>query len=256
LKKEWKGACVERPLLVDIRQKEKYSLTVKSCPRPRAMTIAIGMRCIDGIVLCADQEITGPSGVKYYEEKIHVIEGRGWVLALTYADSTGLMKEAQKKILDFIGNTPDIKITPEAVYKTAESILIGMGRQQGDLNLQLLIAISTIYEGPEMFMFNGSGFHRADGFNCLGVGDSSLIRYLSKPLYSSLLATENAKNVGIYLVAKATQCIAGCGGPINMAIIKPSGIFMWLVDSEIHERRSAMESVERENLIKIIESGG
>ena len=220
------------------------------------MTIAIGMRCIDGIVLAADQEITGPSGVKYYEEKIRIIEGQGWVLAITYADSTGLMKEAQKKILDFIGKTPDREITPDTVYTVAEVILIGMGRQQRDLNLQLLIVISTIYEGPEMFMFDGSGLQRANGFDCLGVGDSSLIQYLSKPLCSPLLATENGKNVGIHLVAKATQCITGCGEPINVAIVKPAGIFIWLTASEIQDRKSAMEAVESQHLLKIVESGG
>ena len=242
------------PQVIDIRRNEQYSPSRKPLLRPKAMTIAIGMRCIDGIVLAADQEITGPSGVKYPEEKIRIIEGKGFVLALTYADSTGLMKEVQKKILDFIGKTPDIEITPEAVYNNAESILIGMGRQQNDLNLQLLIAISTLYEGPEMFIFNGSGFHRADGFNCLGVGDSSLIRYLSKPLYNPLLATENAKNLGIYLVAKGIDCIAGCGEPINVAIIKRGGIFTWLVSAEIEDRKAAMEAVESQYLSKIIEA--
>ena len=201
------------------------------------MTIAIGMRCFDGIVLAADQQITAPNGTKYSEEKIRIIDGRDWVLAITYADSTGLMKEAQKKILDFVLKTPDREITPDAVYTISEHILIGMGRQQKDLNLQLLIAISTIYAGPEMFMFDGSGLQRADGFNCLGAGDSSVIRYLSKSLYSPLLATENGKNFGIYLVAKAMKFVEGCGEPINVAIIKRGGIFTWLVKSEIEGKK-------------------
>jgi 20S proteasome alpha/beta subunit len=54
--------------------------------RKRPMTIALGIRTPDGIVLCSDSQLTVPQQMKYYDQKIRAFwNGEDWSLALTYS---------------------------------------------------------------------------------------------------------------------------------------------------------------------------
>jgi 20S proteasome alpha/beta subunit len=218
------------------------------------MTIALGLPCQEGLVICADEQVLAPGGDRYQEERISCVELFGSVLVSSYAGSLGLWKEATDKIarrlLEIQGpeEEGDVCVTPQAVYESADEVFTAMGRPS---NLQMLLAVGGVFDSPELFVFDRGAMHRADGFVCLGAGEWSLLRYLGDNLYSPSMSLEAAKNMGIYLVSKAAQFVEGVGPPIDAVVVRghqPE----WLGDTEIKEREAAMLGREKSLLQKIL----
>lgn len=224
--------------------------------RRKAMTIALGLPCTDGLVICTDGQLTVSGGHKFQEEKIECEEFYGATLVFSYAGLPGLWKEARNKIVHSLQKLEapfeeGPAITPENVYNAADEVFTGMGRLYTELNLQMLIAVGGVLHAPELFVFDRNAFYRATDFTCLGVGESSLVRYLADSLYRRSISKEEGKNIGIYLVSKAIQYIDGIGPPID-AIVVSGHLPEWLSEQEIKERESAMLSKEKPFLKKIV----
>lgn len=175
------------------------------------MTAIIGMVCKVGIVMAADRQISVPGQFKYHEPKIGAQETEDWSVVFAYAGSPDLWKEAREKMLgklkkDLTG------VTPDYVHAAAESVLEDMGRKYVELDLQLLIATSTASE-VQLLRFDGQSksLYVASGFNCLGVVDSSLIRFLSEALYTPEMDVSHGFALAVYLIDKAKKYIDYCG---------------------------------------------
>src|SRR6266498_5435378 len=75
-------------------------LELKPCGELRPMTISAGFRCQNGVLLCADSEITTLSGGKKYEVKLFHINWREECY-LAYAGSTLLARELVEALRSF-----------------------------------------------------------------------------------------------------------------------------------------------------------
>jgi len=62
------------------------------------MTIALGLPCRGGLLICADQEVPACGGDKYFEERISCTDLFGSALVSSYGGCSGLWKEATEKI--------------------------------------------------------------------------------------------------------------------------------------------------------------
>jgi 20S proteasome alpha/beta subunit len=142
------------------------------------MTIAVGMLCEDGIVLGADRLVTLEDGHKYEEQKIFPIDGGDWKAVLTYAGDPGFAKEVHQRLSTRLNR--GIKVDCREIRNALEKILTSLGREYGDVGSSLLVAGHANQEQAQLWKFDGRSVHKAYGFNCVGVGDSSLIRYLSE----------------------------------------------------------------------------
>ncbi len=218
------------------------------------MSIALGLPCRDGLVICADEQVLAPGGDRYQEERISCLDLFGSVLVSSYAGSPGLWKEATGKIgrrlLEIQGpeEEGDVCVTPHAVFECADEIFSGMGRP---LNLQMLLAVGGVFNSPEMFVFDHGAMHREAGFVCLGAAEWSLVRYLGDNLYSPSMSLDAAKNMGIYLISKAAHFVEGVGPPIDAVVVRghqPE----WLGDTEIKQREAAMLAREKSLLQQIL----
>src|SRR5579872_24908 len=218
------------------------------------MTMALGLPCREGLLICADEEVLAPGADKYYEERISCTDLFGSALVSSYGGSPSLWKEATEKIarrlLELQGpdEEGDVCVTPQAIYDTADEVFAGMGRPS---NLQMLMGVGGVFNSPELFVFNQGAMHRAAAITCVGAGETSLIRYLSENLYSPSMSLEAAKNLGIYLISKAAQHVSGVGAPIDAIVIaghQPE----WLGDTEIKQREAAMMSREKALLKQIL----
>lgn len=226
------------------------------------MTIALGLPCQGGLLICADQEVsrqgpdahTGEEPDKFYEERISCFDLFGSAVVSTYAGSHGLWQEANEKIarrlLELQGpeEEGDVCVIPQAIYDTADEVFAAMGRPA---SLQMLLGVGGVFDTPELFVFDRGAMHRAKGVTCVGASESSLIRYLADNLYSPSMNLEAAKNLGIYLIAKAAQYVNGVGAPIDAVVVtghQPE----WLGDTEIKQREAAMLSREKALLKQIL----
>ena len=218
------------------------------------MTMALGLPCRDGLVICDDEQVPAPGGNKSYEERISCVDLFGSVLVSSYAGPPELWKEATDKIahklLGIQGpeEEGDVCVTPHAIYESADEVFTVMGRPS---NLQMLMAVGGVFNSPELFVFDRGAMHRTTGFVCLGAGESSIIRYLADNLYSSSMPLEVAKSLGIYLIAKAAQYMENVGAPID-AIVVAGHQPEWLGDAEIKEREAIMLAREKTFLPQIL----
>jgi len=226
------------------------------------MSIALGLPCQGGLLICADQEVlaqdpgqhSGQQLDKFYEERISCFDLFGSAVVSTYAGSHGLWKEANEKIarrlLDLQGpeEEGDVCVIPQAIYDSADEVFTSMGRPA---NLQMLLAVGGVFDAPELFVFEQGAMHRAKAITCVGAPESSLIRYLADNLYSPSMDLEAAKNLGIYLISKAAQYVHGVGAPIDAVVVtghQPE----WLGDTEIKQREAAMLAREKALLKQIL----
>jgi len=223
----------------------------------KPLTIVLGLRCRDGLVLCADQLMSIQGSHKYYEEKISLIDGQGWCIAFGYAGSPLTSKALQKSIEPKLLSLKDEDVNAQNIRIIVDEALGRMfsKKQYGKFD-QLLVAVSGKAEPPELFELRPPqrNLLPAENFTCLGVGESPLIRYLGSSVYSRDIDTDLGTNVGIYLVAKAIEFIEYCGGKTNVLVLRSEGVSEWLADSDIAEQRAWMNFYEKEYLLKIIES--
>src|ERR1039458_9611374 len=76
---------------------------VPICPKPKrlpvrkAVTIGVGFRCVDGIVLCADNQITWQGSHKAYECKIRQHRTDEWTLVNTFSGDPEVFKSFNEK---------------------------------------------------------------------------------------------------------------------------------------------------------------
>jgi len=218
------------------------------------MTIALGLPCRDGLLICADQEILTQGGDKYYEERISCMDLFGSAIVSTYAGSPALWKEANEKIarrlLELQGpeEEGDVCVIPQQIYDTADEVFTAMGRP---MNLQMLLAVGGVFNTPELFVFDQGAMRRAAGITCVGAAESSMIRYLADNLYAPSMELEAAKNLGIYIISKAAQYVRGAGAPVDAVVVtghQPE----WLGDTEIKQREAAMLAREKGLLKQIL----
>ena len=83
------------------------------------MTAVIGLRCADGVVLCADQQLTLPGYYKYHETKIESELDIDWSLSFAYSGLPGLAAEARQKILTRVNLG---KLDEEIVYAACDEV--------------------------------------------------------------------------------------------------------------------------------------
>ena len=231
------------------------------------MTLVLGIRCKDTFVLCADQQITFVSSHKYRDEKLDAMERDGWSVTFGYSGLPGLYREVTQKIMAILSSMekganegvveePPVELTFDEIYAAIEHVLNSMGRNEIQENLHMLFGIDTPRETPRLLIFSNGGLHEAeqdDHLVFLGNGDSSLVRFLKDALYPSrspLLTVEQAKNLGIYLIARAAQYIDGVEEPISVAVV--GCLVEWLSEKEIQQRKRTMTELEGRVLKKFI----
>jgi 20S proteasome alpha/beta subunit len=206
------------------------------------MTVVVGLRCESGIVLCADQQVSAPGAFKYNECKINTETISDESVIFAYSGLPSLAREAREKITKKLEG---VRVSYDSVYRASDEVLTDMGRLYAQMELQMLIGTAVLFEESTLLKFDGKGLHVADDYNFLGVGDSSLLRFLAEAMYSKQMNNTDAVNLAIYLVRKAEKYIDGCGGPIDAAILHwGDEICEMLSNAEVQDRIKQMERQE------------
>lgn len=237
------------PLLQQLRPRAKLERPL----RCMAVTIAVGMVCRDGVVIAADTQISSPGYYKYHESKVHVTEGGDYALGFGYAGAPGLYREAREAIMARFGNS---ERTPKAIFDCChQTLLDDMAlRYTPDLGLDMLIGFSSLRSDTRLLVFSGSekSLHWEHGISCLGVGDSSLTRYLSAHLYEPGMSTEDGVKVAVYIVAKAKSYIDHCGGETVLCTLRDRKKLFWVQEEQVRAMESEILQREKAGLKAII----
>ena len=212
-----------------------------------AVTIALGFNCNDGVVLCSDSQITKEGGLKFNESKLDLIALQGvkenWAVGITYAGSPEFKKLFMEKFTPAVWAMQP-KPSPGEIRASIERILDDIHRQhRSSMNLELLCAIS-VPPGPNELLVSRNKLVREAQAQCLGAGDSSIVRYLSELLLSYKLHWKAALQIAVYIVQQAKKFMDGCGGPTEAQVVRNGGIHLYgdLVTKGLEQYLSLAES--------------
>ena len=184
------------------------------------MTIAIGMRCVDGVVIAADRQITKEGGLKYQEDKIldggTVVGNPTLNFALAYCGSPDLAKNLLERIGEVLLNgCGGIAFLPSAAEAGIRKILTPKETK----GLETLIIIGGPKVLPFMLRTRETRIVSAQ-MECIGVGDSSVIRYLVDLAdIRTPISLERCRILCAYMISVANRYIDGCGFGPDLAFI-------------------------------------
>lgn len=176
------------------------------------MTIAAGFRCKDGIVLCADTEITLSVG-KTYESKIFYPSER-LGCHLTYCGSADFAKELVGDLQRTLASTTED--TALSVIKNAYKELFDQSCDPNDVNTwtSILVTLREKVNGKDRVnLYAGRGRHFApeSRYATLGIGQDQS-ESLFNPLYSQDMTITQAIYMSIYALHLVKGFVPGCGG--------------------------------------------
>jgi hypothetical protein len=187
------------------------------------MTIAIGFKCVDGIVLAADSLYT--QGIaKLYGQKIFPIPSNGYY-ALTIAGAGGIptLKGAVREIKKALHKTIRTRQTTLAEVQLViedslsayfpKHIESAPRDQQGDLAIELIIAVWIAGSGTHLLETARATATEVDSRCSVGTG-----QWLTECLGDMFIppgerpTVEMMKPLAAYIVGRATKYIQYCGG--------------------------------------------
>jgi hypothetical protein len=228
-----------------------------SVAKEKQMTIAVGFRCVDGVVLAADSQYT--EGIaKLYGQKIFPIQSNGYY-ALTIAGSGGV--PSLKGIVDHIKNSLKMQIGANRVtIKDLASVIEDVLRayypkyidsvpkaKRADCVVQLLAAIWVAGRGTRLFETYRTFVTEVSEHRSLGVG-SWLVEYLRDMFFppGHRPTVEVAKPLAAYMVWAAKEYIEACGGRTFVRALLNDGTDRRVWSEEIRDAEGYFQSFFRD----------
>lgn len=217
----------------------------KRLPERKAVTIALGFRCSDGVVLCADQQMTVQGWHKFHETKMYAIAGMeapSYTVMLTYAGNPHAMKALHQKMAsvteqNYFDSVDSVKMLLEGFLSEMQAeaefteFLCGFCREGGSFGL---------------LQTNACSVYEVNGYTNIGVGDSSLVRFLSKLLVSNQMKCFPAVFIGDYIIKQAKEFVDGCGGPTDIYILRDNGKFAPPWFRAVEKSSKASDAIEHD----------
>jgi len=191
------------------------------------VSIGLGIKCIDGVVLCADTQYTAPGSHKFYDRKIFVV-GRDnpttWV-SFAFAGNPDLMRMFDERFSSIVQDR-SYSSTLVAIRQTLADVLEEMDQKiaSDQSGLYMLCGITVAEEEPVLLKISRQIVCPVDLYDYVGVGDCSVVRYLSKVLFQSPKMTVKAASLlGTYLILQAKTFVDECGGETDLVALLPNG---------------------------------
>jgi 20S proteasome alpha/beta subunit len=187
------------------------------------VTIALGFVCSDGIVMCADRQITVPGHFKFDECKIFKASNADYGLLFCYS-----------------GNPDSAQVM---FNKVVQDFSRGLAKADASLNriAKIVAALEPIFHNKNAKGLQTLiGFRFPDSMCCMaktdgeqvvmvvadyiGGGDSSVLRFFDDLLLQENMTIHEAEVIGSYVVSVANRYIDGCSGGPDFAIIHTAGM--------------------------------
>ena len=197
------------------------------------MTIAVGFRCSDGVVLATDsqysQDITKMTG-----KKIFPLWSNG-EYAMTLAGSGGadnikaIVRDVEVALKDSLGSretsSAEIQQIVENVLPPfyAKHIDCAPPEVRGDLEVGFMVGIWTKREGTKLFSVCRTTITEVQDYQCIGAG-SYLTEYVSQAICPrGRLSVEQTIALAAYIVWAAKKYVDFCGGPTFVRALLDDG---------------------------------
>lgn len=206
-----------RPL---VRQPKKQRLS-----KGKSMSISIATVCTDGLVVCADREISG-YGFKFYECKLSKIslDADSRALVLAYVGSSDTMKVIVQDLRNRIEGKHKSREEIEAALQETVNASLPQ-KPEGDEEHHAMLCGFCADENFVLLKTWDRKISPVSAWDCVGVGDSALTRYLGAIFLGTQIHLPVFRAVPIcnYMIAQAKKYVQGCGGETDLFVMDPSG---------------------------------
>jgi hypothetical protein len=186
------------------------------------VTIGVGFRCTNGVLICSDRQITSAAGFKTETRKIsRTTSWERWLL-FSYAGEQDASLVMFNKVREgFMDEFTKARSRNEV--DKARAALEKIFTSRHAKLLQTLIAI-RLRESGSIYLFRTSDHKVVEGqIEHIGGGDCSAVRYAADLLLNEPLTINEAGIIGSYLVSIASRYVDGCGGEADIAAIHQDG---------------------------------
>jgi 20S proteasome alpha/beta subunit len=226
------------------------------------VTIATGFKCIDGIVLSSDTELTHGDALKLNQGKLTIFDGYNFKAAMTGAGEWEYIKMAFERILDEFmrlqseSETP--RISSHEVRRIVESTVLNIYKrhirfspQEPKPGFWLLVGVET---PDETFLIKSAdtAIRKSDGFECIGTG-SALGNYLADMLYQPFMSVREGIFLTIYILRLAKKYVPYVGGRSSIVVLTPEGIRVPAVVGDIEAAFDEVEALIRPLLFQAVD---
>lgn len=191
------------------------------------MTIAAGFVCDDGVVLCADTELT--STYKQQGQKLWLHEKANLSVAVSGAGDYTLLKLANDAIRDRLsGNMSGNRVLHSVIEPVIRSIHEDHIDRAPDwrvlqgYDLALLVAVKTRRIGVQLYETSRTGVAEVRDYRCVGAG-SPVANYIAGTMFSPSLSSFWCQAFAAYLIQQTKAYGLDCGGGSSVVVIRKDG---------------------------------
>jgi len=172
--------------------------------------------------LCADRQMTKEGGLKYQETKIHwrtsLAREKFYNVVFTYCGNPDVARNffamSADALGDAVGKAEPGMVGPAYFMDALRPVF----KSKDSKKIETLIALQTV-EPCFLFRTHGDQVMMA-GRECIGVGDSSVLRFFSDITSGTFIDVHKATALAIYMVSLANRYIDGCGFGADAAILR------------------------------------
>jgi hypothetical protein len=187
---------------------------------PKRMTIAAGLLCKEGVLLCTDTEVTDWE-TKSQESKMYMFDFPGGKVCFAYAGNTRFAFSAIQKCEKKLRAQKSAKKAKGDPYDEIEEILDGEYRrnvlrhpsQSTDISLHywLLMALWIEGNGSKLYVSSQTALNESTDFECEGSG-KQLARHLLRPWFRGRMPYSEALCQAAYALTHVKDTVQYCDG--------------------------------------------
>lgn len=218
------------------------------------MTVGIGFKCDDGIVLAADTQHSG--ALKLRGEKVFQIAGTpGIKVCVAGAGTVSLIRKAVEKIgksIASVGSTIDMLETIEEVLTKIHQkhIYPYQGIEDNRPSLQLLVGIWTNKDGCCLIDTEQTVPNVVKDYAVTGSG-GTIAEYIIRTSQGYLNTVNDAKYLAAYAVAMAKTYDLFCGKETRIKTLSQDGTISTPSSNEIKDWETFFEELLEANQVVI-----
>jgi len=192
------------------------------------MTIAVGFRCKDGVVLAADTRITTGSGGKRNQTKIHTISHSPRCHVAYAADDVELAKDLVQRFQGAAKGKKagEILQVLKAIYRASYKENYTDAPRAEKALVQFLIAMELEDKTYELYLLNGRKFFRVIDYESLGTGADQATSIFDGWFKKGFTTTREVVFMSIYGLARTKDFVTFCGGDTQIEVLEDKMSFL------------------------------
>ena len=206
--------------------------------RKPPVTIAAGLVCSDGVVLCADTQLT--SNYKQPGQKLWLHEAAHLSVAMTGAGDYVLLKLVNGTIRHRIKGRMSLD---RVLHGIVEPVLASVHadhidkapdwRVQNGYDVNVIVAIKT-RTGVRLYESSRTGVSEITDYRCVGAG-SPVGNYIAGNLFSPSLSVLWGQVCAAYLIQQTKAYGMDCGGETSIVVMPKDGPAVLLPPAEVRQ---------------------